>query len=97
MQNNTILDELTSHADQNQQLRESLEILKLNDSVGSLSMYSDEDHRTFRLLSANIEEGAAFGTEPFPGSFLGPSKKDISLQQDILLLLAEFYHNTQSI
>jgi len=85
---------LTSHTDQNQHLRESLEILKSKDSVGSLSIYddySDEDYQTFRLLSANIlEEGAAFGNEPFPGSLLGPSNKDAYLQQDILLLLADF-------
>jgi hypothetical protein len=94
IQNNTILDELTSHADQTRHLQESLGILKSNDSVGSLFIYTDKDYQTFRLLSANIEEGVAFGTEPFLGSFLGPSKKDASLQQDILLLLADFYHNT---
>lgn len=89
---------MTSHTDQNQHLRESLEILKSKDSVGSLSIYddySDEVYQTFRLLSANIlEEGAAFGNEPFPGSLLGPSNKDAYLQQDILLLLADFYRNT---
>src|SRR3989337_4393886 len=79
VQNNTILDELTSHTDQNQHLRESLEMLKSKDSVGSLSIYdkySDEDYQTFRLLSTNIlKEGATFGDEPFPGSLLGPSNK----------------------
>ncbi|CAB4431775.1 unnamed protein product [Rhizophagus irregularis] len=65
--------------------------------VGSLSIYekyTDDDYQAFRLLSANIEEGAAFGSEPFPGSFLGPLNKNISLSQDISLLLADFYCNT---
>jgi hypothetical protein len=56
--------------------------------------YTDDDYQAFRLLSANIEEGAAFGSEPFPGSFLGPLHKNISLSQDISLLLANFYCNT---
>ena len=97
IQYNTVLDEFTTYADQNSQLHESLEILKPKDLVESLSAYneySDEEYRAFRLLSANIEEGAAFGFEPFPGSFLGPLKKDVILQQDFLQLLADFYCNT---
>ncbi|CAB5328397.1 unnamed protein product [Rhizophagus irregularis] len=96
IQHNALLDELTSHADQNPHLQEVLIILKPRDSVGSLSMYdeyTDEDYKAFRLLSTTIEEGAAFGFEIFPGSFLGPSKKDVLLTQDIYLLLTEFYCN----
>jgi hypothetical protein len=77
---NAILDELTSHANQNLHLQESLKFLKPRDSVGSLSIYdnyTDENYKAFRLLSTTIEEGAAFGFEPFSGSFLGPSKKDV--------------------
>ena len=65
--------------------------------MGSLSIYeqfTSEDYQAFLLLSTRVEEGAAFGYEPFPGSFLGPSKNDIFLQQDVLPLLAEFYCNT---
>jgi hypothetical protein len=90
------LDKLTSHADQNLHLQKSLKFLKPRDSVRSLSIYdnyTDEDYKAFHLLSTTIEEGAAFGFELFPGSFLGPSKKDVLLSQDILLLLEEFYHN----
>ncbi|CAI2193371.1 2200_t:CDS:2, partial [Funneliformis geosporum] len=54
--------------------QENLEILKLKDSVRSLSTYDeypDEEYRTFHLLSTKIaEEGAAYGFESFPGSFL---------------------------
>ncbi|PKY50989.1 hypothetical protein RhiirA4_467785, partial [Rhizophagus irregularis] len=96
IQHNALLDELTSYADQNPHLQEVLIILKPRDSVRSLSMYdeyTDEDYKAFRLLSTTIEEGAAFGFEIFPGSFLGPSKKDVLLTQDIYLLLTEFYCN----
>ncbi len=96
IQYNALLDELTSHADQNLHLQESLEILKPRDSVGSLSIYdkyTDEDYKAFRLLSTTIEEGAAFGFETFPGSFLGPSNENVSLPNNILLLLADFYSN----
>ncbi|PKY35281.1 hypothetical protein RhiirB3_455867 [Rhizophagus irregularis] len=58
-------------------LQKSLEILKFKDSV-----------RTNIL-----KEGAAFSNEPFTDSLLGPLNKDAYLQQDILLLLADFYHN----
>ena len=99
IQQNAILDELTSHADQNLYLQESLKFIKPRESVESLSIYSndtDEDYKAFRLLSTTIEEGAAFGFETFLGSFLGPLKKNVSLPQDILLLLADFYRNTYS-
>ncbi|CAB4474032.1 unnamed protein product [Rhizophagus irregularis] len=90
-------DELTSHADQDLRLQESLEILKPRDSVGSLSIYdkyTDEDYKAFHLLSTTIEEGAAFGFEAFPGSFLGPSNENVPLPKNVLLLLTEFYCNT---
>ena len=72
IQSNSLLNELTSHVEQNQHLQENLEILKPKNSVGSLSIYdeySDEEYRTFRLLTKIEEEGAAYGFEPFPGSF----------------------------
>ena len=97
IQNNALLDKLTSCIGQNQNFKESLKILKPKDSVGSLSMYdeySDEEYRTFRLLSTKIEEGAAYGSETFPGFFLGPFKKNVILQQEFQQLLAEFYCNT---
>src|SRR6266498_1686718 len=97
IQYNTVLDELTSYADQKCQLRENLEILKPKDLVGSLSVYNeytDEEYQAFRLLSTNIEEGAAFSFEPFPSTFLSPLKKDVILRQDFLRLLADFYCNT---
>ena len=53
--------------------QENLKILKPKNSVGSLFMYDkypDEEYQTFCLLSTNIEEGAAYGFELFPGSFL---------------------------
>jgi len=96
IQHNALLDELTSHVKQNQHFQESLGILKSKDSVGSLSVYNeytDEEYQTFCLLSSTIEEGAAFGFEPFPGSFLGPLKKDVLMQRDIQCILAEFYCN----
>jgi hypothetical protein len=97
VQYNALLDELTSYANQDPHLRESLEILKPRDLVGSLSIYdkyTDENYKAFRLLSTTIEEGAAFGFETFPGSFLGPSNENVFLPRDVSLLLAEFYCNT---
>ncbi|CAB5385246.1 unnamed protein product [Rhizophagus irregularis] len=97
VQYNALLDELTSHTDQDLRLQESLEILKPRDSVESLSIYdkyTDEDYKAFRLLSTTIEEGAAFGFEAFPGSFLGPLNENVSLPKNVLLLLTEFYCNT---
>ncbi|CAG8673934.1 5106_t:CDS:1, partial [Funneliformis mosseae] len=60
----------------NQHFQENLEILKLKDSVRSLSIYdeySDEEYQIFCLLSTKIE-GAAYGFETFSGSFLDPLK-----------------------
>ncbi|EXX61664.1 hypothetical protein GLOIN_2v1775288 [Rhizophagus irregularis DAOM 181602=DAOM 197198] len=97
VQYNALLDKLTSHADQDLRLQESLEILKLRDFVRSLSIYdkyTDEDYKAFRLLSTTIEEGAAFGFEAFPGSFLGLLNENVSLPKNVLLLLTEFYCNT---
>jgi len=96
IQHNALLDELTSHTDQNSPLQENLKILRPRDSVGSLSIYdkyTDDDYKEFRLLSTTIEKGAAFGFEEFPGSFLGPLKKDVLLTQDVYELLTDFYRN----
>src|SRR3954469_7200310 len=97
IQNNALLDKLTSCVEQNQHFQESLKILKLKDSVGSLFTYDeypDEEYQTFHLLSTKIEESAAFGSETFSGSFLGPFKKNVTLQQEFQQLLAEFYCNS---
>ncbi|CAI2198242.1 6151_t:CDS:1, partial [Funneliformis geosporum] len=56
--------------------------------------YSDEENQTFRLLSTKMEEDAAYGSESFSGSFLGPLRKNVILQQEIQQLLADFYYNT---
>ncbi|CAI2195524.1 15763_t:CDS:2, partial [Funneliformis geosporum] len=59
IQNNALLDKLTSRDKQNQHFQENLEILKLKDSVRSLSTYDeypDEEYRTFHLLSTKIAE-----------------------------------------
>ncbi|GBC02643.1 hypothetical protein RclHR1_04730004 [Rhizophagus clarus] len=96
IQYNAILDKMTSYTDENPRLQESLKFIKPKDSVGSLSIYdnyTDEDYKAFCLLSTTIEEGAAFGFEAFSGYFLSSSKNDVLLPQDVLLLLADFYHN----
>ncbi len=78
IQHNTLLDDLTSRVEQNQHFQKNLEILKARDSVRGLSIYNeydDEEYRAFRLLSTTMEEEAAYGSEPFSGSFLGLLKK----------------------
>ncbi|CAI2175316.1 12215_t:CDS:2 [Funneliformis geosporum] len=86
IQNNALLDELTSCIEQNHNFQENLEILKPKDPVGSLSIYDEyfnKEYQTFRLLSTEMEEGAAYGSESFPSSFLGLLRKNVILQQEI--------------
>ncbi|CAI2182987.1 1949_t:CDS:2 [Funneliformis geosporum] len=64
--------------------KQSLELLKPKDLSESLSVYykyTDEEYRSFRLLS-NIEDGVAFGFKSFPESFLKLLKKDVIPQKD---------------
>ncbi|CAI2175739.1 12330_t:CDS:2 [Funneliformis geosporum] len=78
--------ELTSCIEQNHNFQENLEILKPKDPVGSLSIYDEyfnKEYQTFRLLSTEMEEGAAYGSESFPSSFLGLLRKNVILQQEI--------------
>jgi hypothetical protein len=46
----------------------------------------------FLSMSKNVKEKAGIGTEPFSGSLLKP-KKEVSLPQDILRLLVDYYDN----
>jgi hypothetical protein len=48
IQHNALLDELTSHADQNSHLKESLEILRPKDSVRCLSIYENIQTMTIK-------------------------------------------------
>ncbi|CAB5338966.1 unnamed protein product [Rhizophagus irregularis] len=94
VQYNALLDELTFYANQN--LQESLKILKPKDLVKSFSIYdkyTDKNYKAFCLLLTTIEEDAVFGFKAFSGSFLKLSNENVFLPKNVLLLLTEFYCN----
>ena len=44
-------------------------------------------------MSKNVTEKAGTGSEPFPGTFMKPMKKDVDLPTEVLELLVEYYCN----
>ena len=42
-------------------------------------------------MSKNVTEKVETGSEPFPGTFMKPMKKDIDLPIEVLELLVEYY------
>ena len=45
-------------------------------------------------MSKNVTEKVGIGSEPFPGTFMKPMKKDVDLPIEVLELLVEYYCNT---
>src|SRR5437773_8037711 len=47
----------------------------------------------FLSMSKNVTEKVGTGSEPFPGTFMKPMKKDVDLPTEVLELLVEYYCN----
>ena len=47
----------------------------------------------FLSISKNVTEKAGTGSEPFPGTFMKPMKKDVDLPTEVLELLVKYYCN----
>ena len=92
---NNCLDQIVSHADNDNRLSDSLKILKRRKSGGSIDI-SDEfelqDLQQFYKLRNIIDEGEAFGNELFSGTFLDPKVEKAKLLFNILDLLVEYYN-----
>jgi len=92
---NKCLDEIVSHAENNDRLLDSLTILKGRISGGSMAIpdeFESQDLLQFYNLRNIIKQGEAFGFEPFPGTFLDPKLENAVLPPDIQDLLIEFYN-----
>src|SRR5437763_12168973 len=64
--------------------------------VGSLAAHEDFElmkYSEFLSMSKNVTEKAETGSEPFPGTFMKPMKKDVDLLTEVLELLVEYYCN----
>src|SRR5436309_112060 len=65
-------------------------------SIGSLVTYEDFElmkYSEFLSMSKNVTEKVGTGSEPFPGTFMKPMKKDVDLPTEVLELLMEYYRN----
>ena len=94
---NNCLDQIVSHAENDNRLSDSLKILKERKSSGSIDIsdeFKSQDLFQFYKLRNLINEGEAFGNEPFPGTFLDPKIENAMLPLNILDLLVEYYNNT---
>jgi hypothetical protein len=93
---NHCLDEIVSHAENDNRLSDSLTILKGRVSGGSIDIsdkFETQDLFQFYNLRNIVNQGEAFGYEQFPGTFLGPKSENARLDDNLLNLLVEFYNN----
>ena len=96
VQHYSILDELSASCDENQHLSTCLPYIAFKKSVGSLAAHEDFElmkYSEFLSMSKNVMEKAGTGSEPFPGTFMKPMKKDVNLPTEVLALLVEYYCN----
>jgi hypothetical protein len=97
VQHYSILDELSaSYGNENQHLSTCLPYIAFKESVGSLAAHEDFDliqYFEFLSMSKNVKDKAGIGSEPFPGAFMKPMKKDTNLRSEVLALLVEYYSN----
>jgi hypothetical protein len=97
VQHYSILDELSAtYGNGNQHLSACLPYIAFKESVGSLAANEDFDlmqYSEFLSMSKNVKDKAGLGSEPFPGAFMKPMKKDVNLPSEVLPLLVEFYCN----
>jgi hypothetical protein len=96
VQHYSILDELSASCDENQHLSTCLPYIAFKKSVGSLAAHEDFElmkYSEFLSMSKNVMEKAGTGSEPFPGTFMKPMKKDVNLPPEVLALLVEYYCN----
>jgi hypothetical protein len=47
----------------------------------------------FLSMSKDVKDKAGTGSEPFPGAFINPMKKDVNLPPEVSALLVEYYCN----
>jgi len=96
VQHYSILDELSASCVENQHLSTCLPYIAFKKSVGSLAAHEDFElmkYSEFLSMSKNVTEKAGTGSEPFPGTFMKPMKKDVDLPTEVLELLVEYYCN----
>jgi hypothetical protein len=96
VQHYSILDELSASCNENQHLSTCLPYIAFKKSVGSLAAHEDFElmkYSEFLSMSKNVMEKAGTGSEPFPGTFMKPMKKDVNLPTEVLALLVEYYCN----
>lgn len=92
----SVLDELSLHVGENEHLSECLPYIAFKKTAGSLATHDDfdlMDYSEYLEMSKNVKEKAGGGSEPFPGEFLKPMKKEVNLTSEVLALLVEYYHN----
>ena len=95
---NNSLDEVVSNADIDVRLSDSLTILKGRVSGSSIDIsdeFETQDLLQFYNLRNIINQGEAFGFEPFPDTFLGPKSENTILPLNIHNFLVEFYNNAE--
>lgn len=71
-----------------------LELLNNRHSTGSLSAtdeFSSDEMLRFWMNARNIQDSQVFGSESIPGEFLKPSFHDITLSNEMLDLMVEYY------
>jgi hypothetical protein len=97
VQHYSILDELSAtYGNGSQHLSACLPYIAFKESVGSLAANEDFDlmqYSEFLSMSKNVKDKAGLGSEPFPGAFMKPMKKDVNLPLEVLPLLVKFYCN----
>jgi hypothetical protein len=96
VQNYSCLDELSLHVGESQHLSECLPYIAYKETVGSLAAHEEFEllnYSEFLEMSKNVKENAGTGSEPFPGEFLKPMKKEVKLTPEVLALLVKYYHS----
>jgi hypothetical protein len=93
IQYNSLIDQLSSHAQENHNLSACLPLIEPKKATGSLGVHNEVDYREFLSMSRNVETKAGTGTEAFPGEFLSPKKMNSKLSDEVLDLLIQYYRN----
>lgn len=96
IQYNSLLDQFSSCAQDNQHLSACLPLIKPKETIGSLAVQDEIDvtgYHEFLSMSRDVEEMAGTGSESFPGSFLNPKRINTDLSKEVLDLLVKYYSN----
>ncbi|CAG8717240.1 1582_t:CDS:2, partial [Funneliformis caledonium] len=95
VQRYTLLNELSTHANDNQHLLEYLPYIAFKETVGSLAVNDDFDLKEyfeFLSMSKNVKENVGVGSETFLRELIKPMKK-VALPPKVLDLLVKYYQN----